>query len=200
MFSNSNLAALAKCGLAFHHSGLGFDDRQLVESLFIQGKIRILFSTTTLSYGVNLPAFLVIVKGTKCWRDGAYKSLSRIEVSKLVGRAGRKGLDDAGVAIILTSNEEKSAYANLSKEIEVIDSQLEKHLIESIGCEITLKIIKSLDDCVDWLQMSFFAVILKKNKSNGDELIRGFCERIIKKLVENNFICNTIVGTGIIAD
>ena len=100
----------------------------------------------------------------------------------------------------MTSNEDRFLYANLSKEIEVIDSQLEKHLIESIGCEITLKIIKSLDDCVDWLQMSFFAVILKKNKYtavSSDELIREFCERIIKKLADNNFLtCNTTVGSG----
>ena len=194
LFNSINLAKLVNCGLAYHHSGLGFDDRQLVESLFIQGKIRVLFSTTTLAYGVNLPAFLIIVKGTKCWRDGAYKSLSRIEVSQMVGRAGRKGLDDSGVAVIMTSNEEKFAYANLSKEIEVIDSNLEKHLIESIGCEITLKIIKSLDDCVDWLQQSFFAVMLKKNSavssssSSSDELIREFCERIINKLLDNNFL------------
>ena len=51
-------------GIGLHHAGLQNDDRALVEKLFKECKIRVLVSTSTLAWGVNLPAHLVIIKGT----------------------------------------------------------------------------------------------------------------------------------------
>ena len=51
------------CGVGIHHAGMTRDDRSLVEDLFREEHIKILISTATLAYGVNLPAHAVIVKG-----------------------------------------------------------------------------------------------------------------------------------------
>lgn len=51
-------------GVGFHHAGMLRKDRNIVEKLFLEGKIRILVSTSTLAWGVNLPAYGVIIKGT----------------------------------------------------------------------------------------------------------------------------------------
>jgi pre-mRNA-splicing helicase BRR2 len=51
-------------GIAVHHAGLTKEDRNLVEDLFAAGHLRILVSTATLAWGVNLPAHTVIIKGT----------------------------------------------------------------------------------------------------------------------------------------
>lgn len=66
----SKLQRVLYRGVAYHHAGLEVDDRRLVERAFTTGKIRALCATSTLAMGVNLPAHLVIVKGTMAWRGG----------------------------------------------------------------------------------------------------------------------------------
>ncbi len=51
-------------GLAFHHAGMLRSDRNIVERLFLSGEIKVLVATATLAWGVNLPAYAVIIKGT----------------------------------------------------------------------------------------------------------------------------------------
>ena len=55
-------------GIAFHNAGLSYQDRNIVEKLFLEMKIKILCTTSTLSMGINLPARLVIIKSTQCYR------------------------------------------------------------------------------------------------------------------------------------
>jgi ATP-dependent DNA helicase HFM1/MER3 len=57
-------------GIAFHHAGLEIDDRALVQKAFTEGRIRVLCATSTIAMGVNYPARLVVIKGTKAWRGG----------------------------------------------------------------------------------------------------------------------------------
>lgn len=66
--SNANLKLLLPNGLAYHHAGLTASDRHIVEGLFLQCAIQVLFCTQTLALGVNLPARLVIVKGTTAYK------------------------------------------------------------------------------------------------------------------------------------
>lgn len=65
---NAKLKDLVRRGHGFHHAGIPADDRVIVETLFTEGKIRVLCATSTLAHGVNLPAHLVIIKVTfeKC--------------------------------------------------------------------------------------------------------------------------------------
>lgn len=59
-------------GIGLHHAGLGEKDRKLVEELFCNQKVQILIATSTLAWGVNFPAHLVVVKGTEYF-DGKTK-------------------------------------------------------------------------------------------------------------------------------
>lgn len=61
---DKELAKLAPFGLGFHHAGMLRKDRNIAEKLFNDGNIRILVATATLAWGVNLPAYGVIIKGT----------------------------------------------------------------------------------------------------------------------------------------
>jgi len=65
VLEDPNLKHTIAWGIGLHHAGLKTDDRALVEKLFLDCKIQILVSTSTLAWGVNLPAHLVIVKGTE---------------------------------------------------------------------------------------------------------------------------------------
>ncbi len=59
-------------GIGLHHAGLADHDRKVSETLFVEGKIQVLVATSTLAWGVNTPAHLVIIKGTEFY-DAASK-------------------------------------------------------------------------------------------------------------------------------
>ena len=98
-----NLASLMKKGVAFHHAGLNQQCREVVESEFRSGKIKLLAATPTLAAGVNLPARRVVISSINRYdtKFGVNKPISVLEYKQLCGRAGRPQYDTFGEAIIV---------------------------------------------------------------------------------------------------
>jgi len=74
-----------------HHAGLTESDRKIVEELFVSKKLQVLVTTSTLAWGVNFPARLVVVKGTEYY-DAAlkrYVDFPLTDLLQMIGRAGR---------------------------------------------------------------------------------------------------------------
>eukprot|EP01034_Spumella_vulgaris_P025625 gene25625-32101_t len=159
------LRELIRVGFAYHHGGLPPDDRSIVEQLYLSGHIRVLCSTSTLAHGVNLPAHLVVIKGTNCWRGGSrgYEKMCRSEIIQMLGRAGRPGFDNNGVAVIMTSSQDRDYYAAMSLSAEVVESTLQGILIEAICSEITQHVIQNLSECLRWIKSTFFYIRVRKN-------------------------------------
>lgn len=68
--------------MSVHHAGMLRKDRNLVESMFLKGDIKVLYSTATLAWGINLPAYAVFIKGTKMYdsANGEYKDIGVFDV------------------------------------------------------------------------------------------------------------------------
>ena len=151
---DAKLRELVYRGVAFHHAGLPPSDKVILEQLYCLRKILILTCTSTLAFGVNLPAHLVIVKGTSHYRGifstlspfrwsylirniiggEGYVRLPRSMVLQMIGRAGRQGLDTNGVAVVMTNDEDKAYFQ--SNIMDTVESTLPSRLVETICSEI----------------------------------------------------------------
>jgi len=96
--------------IGYHHAGMDSSDRSLIENLFLNAKLLVLFCTSTLAVGVNLPAHLVIIKGTKMYQQQQYVDYSTTQILQMIGRAGRPQFDKTATSIILTKEQDKVTF------------------------------------------------------------------------------------------
>ena len=102
----TQLSALVRKGVAFHHAGLPTSQRRLVEDGFRHGAIGAIAATPTLAAGVNLPARYVCVTSVHRYSSGfGSREISTMEYKQMAGRAGRPQFDKYGVALIRTGSE-----------------------------------------------------------------------------------------------
>ncbi|KAJ3116021.1 ATP-dependent DNA helicase MER3 [Physocladia obscura] len=150
-------------GIGIHYGALSQTDRGIVESSFISGLILVICTTSTLSVGVNLPARLVIIKGTSQYRETGYAEYSNLHIMQMMGRAGRPQFDDTGVAVIMTTQEKQRKYEAMVSSGETIESSLHENLIEHLNAEIVLGTISNIELCIEWLKSTFLNVRIGKN-------------------------------------
>ncbi len=96
------LSAL-EAGIAPHHAGLVPAFRQAVEACFSAGLLKLVFATETLALGINMPARTVVVERFSKFRGSDISTLTSGEYQQLTGRAGRRGIDTVGHAMVLYS-------------------------------------------------------------------------------------------------
>lgn len=112
-------------GVAVHHAGLVPVLRHLVERLFQQGLIRVVFATETLAAGINMPARTTIISSLSKRTDVGHRLLTANEFMQMTGRAGRRGKDVVGHAVIVDDGFQtvQEAYAVASAPPNPIESQ-----------------------------------------------------------------------------
>ncbi len=118
------LVDLLPRGLAFHHAGLLPGLKVLVETLFAQGHLRAVFATDTLALGINMPARSVVVGSLSKFDGIEMRLLTPNEYRQLTGRAGRRGMDVRGAAIIPYSPWEpfEEAFARITDALYPVHS------------------------------------------------------------------------------
>ncbi|KAF8475719.1 Sec63 Brl domain-containing protein [Kalaharituber pfeilii] len=162
---DSSVKEALSFGIGLHHAGLVESDRQLVEELFTYNKIQVLVATSTLAWGVNLPAHLVIVKGTQFFdaKTEGYKDMDLTDVLQMLGRAGRPQFDDSGIARIFTQDSKKEFYKYFLHTGFPVESSLHKVVADHLGAEVSAGTIATKQDALDYLTWTFFFRRLHKN-------------------------------------
>ena len=99
-------------GVAAHHAGLLPVFKETVEELFSAGLVKVVYATETLALGINMPARTVVLESLRKWNGSAHVTLSPGEYTQLTGRAGRRGIDVEGHAVVLAADEVEPAFVS----------------------------------------------------------------------------------------
>ena len=196
--SEKSLREVAERGVAYHHAGLSYPDRSLVEQNYMNGNLKVLCCTSTLAVGINLPAYLVVIKGTEVASTLGVREYSAMEIMQMAGRAGRPQFEQEGCAIIMTENNHKDNYSSLAQGLECIESSLHKKLSEILCSEVNAGIIHTLDNALTWLKKSYFYSRLPENYDyyrcqdlheikrdvNIDAALTSVCRNLLDELVD----------------
>ncbi|KAL8202532.1 UNVERIFIED_CONTAM: hypothetical protein K2H54_016476, partial [Gekko kuhli] len=202
---DSVLQRTIKWGVAFHHAGLTFDERDIIEVAFRQGVLRVLAATSTLSSGVNLPARRVIIR-TPMFGG---RPLDVLTYKQMSGRAGRKGVDTAGESILMCKPSEKTkGVALLQGGLKPVRSCL----LRQEGEEVTSSMIRAIleiivggvasspQDIQTYASCTLLGASLKDDPADSErdqEKIRhGAIDACVKWLLENEFIQFSTSDTG----
>ena len=92
-----------EAGVAAHHAGMVPPFKEVVEACFIEGLVKVVFATETLAVGINMPAKTVVIEKLTKFTGDHHAFLTPGEYTQLTGRAGRRGMDDLGYAVVLWS-------------------------------------------------------------------------------------------------
>uniref|UniRef100_A0A3Q3RSP6 Activating signal cointegrator 1 complex subunit 3 n=1 Tax=Mastacembelus armatus TaxID=205130 RepID=A0A3Q3RSP6_9TELE len=166
---DSNLKLTLAFGIGMHHAGLHERDRKTVEELFVNCKIQVLIATSTLAWGVNFPAHLVVVKGTEYYdgKSRRYVDYPITDVLQMMGRAGRPQFDDQGKAVIFVHDIKKDFYKKFLYEPFPVESSLLGVLSDHLNAEIAAGTISSKQDAMDYITWTYFFRRLVMNPRLG---------------------------------
>jgi ATP-dependent RNA helicase HelY len=92
-----------EAGLASHHAGMVPPFKEAVEACFVEGLVRVVFATETLALGINMPARTVVIEKLTKFTGEGHEFLTPGQYTQLTGRAGRRGIDTEGSAVVLWS-------------------------------------------------------------------------------------------------
>ena len=191
------LAYLVKQGVAFHHAGLNQNCREIIETEFRSGKIKMLSATPTLAAGVNLPARRVVISSILRYntKSAGNTPISVLEYKQLCGRAGRPQYDIEGESIIIAKQIPQDDL--LSHYVDGEPEPIESKIIEPSSLRIhILSLIVTSPTITDDRINKFFSQTLGGMQVE-DETIELNLENAKHFLIDEKFIVKS--GNGFIA-
>jgi helicase len=156
------LARCVKQGIAFHHAGLTMDQKTLIEDGFREDVIKIISCTPTLAFGLDLPAFRVVIKNLGRFGPRGMQPIPVLEYHQMCGRAGRPGKAAWGEAITIATTEagkEKITEDFIKADAEDIFSKLavEPVLRFYLLSLISTDFVRTRKQIMDFFNKTFWA-------------------------------------------
>lgn len=140
-------------GIAAHHAGVLPAWKGLIEELFQQGLVKVVFATETLAAGINMPARTTVIAALSKRTDEGHRLLFPSEFLQMAGRAGRRGMDEQGYVVIVQSRFQglKEAFYLATAKADPLVSQF----TPSYGMVLNLLQIHTLDQAKELVERSF---------------------------------------------
>ncbi|HEU0132064.1 MAG TPA: DEAD/DEAH box helicase [Mycobacteriales bacterium] len=168
-------------GVAAHHAGLIPTFKECVEELFVRGLVKAVFATETLALGINMPARSVVLERLVKWNGETHADITPGEYTQLTGRAGRRGIDVEGHAVVLwTPGLDPMAVAGLaSTRTYPLRSSFRPsynmavNLVGSVGRERARKLLES---SFAQFQADKAVVGLARQVARNEEALAGYAE------------------------
>jgi ATP-dependent RNA helicase HelY len=168
-------------GVAAHHAGLIPTFKECVEELFVRGLVRAVFATETLALGINMPARSVVLERLVKWNGETHADITPGEYTQLTGRAGRRGIDVEGHAVVLwQAGLDPLAVAGLaSTRTYPLRSSFRPsynmavNLVGSVGRERARKLLES---SFAQFQADKAVVGLARQVARNEEALAGYAE------------------------
>jgi superfamily II RNA helicase len=148
-----NQLTYLRLGMASHHAGLLPALKVLVENLFQQGLLKVVFATETLAAGINMPARTTVISSISKRTSEGHRLLTASEFMQMSGRAGRRGMDVIGYVVVMASafKSAKEVAALASSPPEPLNSQFSP----TYGMVLNLLSRYTLDEAEFLLNKSF---------------------------------------------
>lgn len=183
---------LTQYGIGIHHAGMLRQDRNLIEDMFAKGALKVICCTSTLAWGVNLPARTVIIKGTNIYsaEKGTYIDLDILDVFQIFGRAGRPQYDNQGEGIIITEHKKLTHYVSLLTNQIPISSKFAQALPDHLNAEIVSGTVTNIEEGITWFKYTYYYIHMRSsprtyaitdNEYNFDPTLTHFCEQMIRE-------------------
>lgn len=181
------LAKAVAGGAAFHHAGLVSKQRKLIEDSFRSGLLKVIAATPTLAFGVNLPAWRVVIRDARRFGMSGMDWIPSLEVMQMMGRAGRPAFDTEGEAVIVARTDSEAEELKdrfLRSDPEPIESKLAQdcvlrmHTLALIATEAA----KTREGLMEFFSRTFFGLQF------GLDEIRMKIDRILEQLEEWKFV------------
>ncbi|MBH8555533.1 RNA helicase [Nostocaceae cyanobacterium CENA357] len=140
-------------GIAAHHAGILPAWKVLVEELFQQGLIKVVFATETLAAGINMPARTTVISTLSKRTDSGHRLLNASEFLQMAGRAGRRGMDKQGHVVTVQTpfeGSKEAAYLATSKPDPLVSQ-----FTPSYGMVLNLLQTHTLDQTRELIERSF---------------------------------------------
>lgn len=177
------LSSCVEKGIAFHHAGLHSKQKELIETNFRKGNIKIICCTPTLAAGLDLPAFRAVIRDVRRYTGHGMALIPVLEYLQMSGRAGRPSFDSFGESILISSAEgEKDAL--IEKYIEGVPEDIQSKLaVEPVLRTyllslIATKVIQSKKQILDFFSKTFWAFQFK-DMEELEERINLMLDRLV---------------------
>lgn len=202
-------------GVAAHHAGLLPSWKVLIENLFQQGLIKVVYATETLAAGINMPARTTVIGAISKYSDEGHRTLHASEFLQMSGRAGRRGMDPVGHVVVV--HHPLEPVEDAARLARAPADPLESRFTPSYGMVLNLLQRHSVEESRRLVERSFGQFVADRDKGplfeeaaaiqkRMHELTRPLCPGVIgdlphyKKLREkarNNLKQAKAVGGGL---
>jgi superfamily II RNA helicase len=147
-------------GLSVHHAGMLPSWKAVVEKLFQKGLLKVVFATETLAAGINMPARTTIISAISKRSDDGHRALTASEFLQMSGRAGRRGMDEVGHAVVLSHPFE--SVEDAAKLAQAPADPLVSRFTPSYGMVLNLLQRHSMEEARDLIERSFGQYVINE--------------------------------------